>query len=430
MKKIFLVIMLVLVILALNIINVVNSVEAANFAQTAKIEKIGRCETLLKYKGKNVGVSYVVHNEDGNYYPAYCLNVNLPGVGEVESYEVTIDSLITDVGLWRIVINGFPYKTIEELGLKNKDEAYTATKQAIYCYIHGNKPEDYEGIGEAGERTLQAMKNIIDNANNSTETKMTSSLKIDKNSSVWEQDKKDKNYVSKTYSVSSNAQISDYKITIEGINNAEQNLPEGLKLTDENNNEKTSFSPDEKFKILIPIYNLKNNGEFKLKVEAEVNTKPVLFGKSPSSDLQDYAVTTLKYEDGTGECIDNYGENETTIKVIKQDKETKERLKGTEFELLDSNKKVIYTNLKTDENGEVMIKNLMPGKYYLRETFTLDGYIPYEKDIEIDILLNEEITIVVNNSKEDEVEVTQEKKKILVEQTETKEIKKLPVTGM
>ena len=51
------------------------------------------------------------------------------------------------------------------------------------------------------------MKNIIDNANNSTETKMTSSLKIDKNSSVWEQDKKDKNYVSKTYSVSSNAQI-------------------------------------------------------------------------------------------------------------------------------------------------------------------------------------------------------------------------------
>ncbi len=71
---------------------------------------------------------------------------------------MSINSAIKDVGLWRRIINGYPYKTIKELGVENKEEAFTATKQAIYCYIHGNNPEDYGAIGSAGQRTLNAMK--------------------------------------------------------------------------------------------------------------------------------------------------------------------------------------------------------------------------------------------------------------------------------
>lgn len=58
-------------------------------------------------------------------------------------------NLITDVKLWRLVVNGYPYKTIGELGCANKEEAFTATKHAIYSYIHGNNPNDYTAIGEA-----------------------------------------------------------------------------------------------------------------------------------------------------------------------------------------------------------------------------------------------------------------------------------------
>ncbi len=53
----------------------------------------------------------------------------------------------------------------------NKEEAFTATKHAIYSYIHGNNPNDYTAIGEAGVRTLKALKQIVTNANNSTEVK-------------------------------------------------------------------------------------------------------------------------------------------------------------------------------------------------------------------------------------------------------------------
>ena len=66
--------------------------------------------------------------------------------------------------MWRYLINGYPYKTIEQLGCATKEEAFTATKQAIYCYIHGNDINDYEPIGEAGVRTINAMKQIIANA--------------------------------------------------------------------------------------------------------------------------------------------------------------------------------------------------------------------------------------------------------------------------
>ena len=54
----------------------------------------------------------------------------------------------------------------------NKQEAFTATKQAIYCYIHGNNPNDYQSIGEAGQRTLNALNKILQDAKNSKEKLM------------------------------------------------------------------------------------------------------------------------------------------------------------------------------------------------------------------------------------------------------------------
>ena len=96
--------------------------------------------------------------------------------------------------MWRYIINGYPYKTIEELGCATKEEAFTATKQALYCYIHGNNINDYEAIGEAGVRTLNAMKQIIANAQNSTETMISNTIQINKNDDDWKQDDIDKNY--------------------------------------------------------------------------------------------------------------------------------------------------------------------------------------------------------------------------------------------
>lgn len=446
MKKILKTIGIILTIIILNFLSIANSVYAAELGESAKLYNSGKCGDLLKYKGVTIVTTYVTYKDGDDTYPAYCLNGNIPGVGEKGSYTVSTENLVTDVGLWRRLINGYPYKTISELGCQTKEEAFTATKQAIYCYIHGNNPSDYSAIGEAGKRTLKAMKKIISNAEKSTETKAEPTITINKNEGNWEQDSVDKNYVSKTYSVSANANYKTYTISLEKTENS--SLPEGIKIVDSNNNEKKTFNKGEKFKVIIPINNLKNNGEFKLNIQSEVDTKPVLYGKAPNSGLQDYALTTLKYEDAKNSTTDSYGENETEIIVYKQDKNSKTPLEGVYFNLLDENKNVIYSALKTDENGKIEIKGIMPGKYYLVETSTLDGYVKYDEDIEIELELNEKFTVTVNNSKEDkkevssnetqlevqkdktEVSVEEQSKSTTVQKTEQSTVKKLPVTGM
>ncbi len=96
-----------------------------------------------------------------------------------------------------------------------------------------------------------------------------------------------------------------------------------------------------------------------------------------------------------------------------------------EFQLLDENKNVIYSNLQTDGNGMVKIENLLPGTYYIKEARTIDGYEIYENLIKVNIALQEEVTITVNNHKEEEpkIEKTMNKKEAHYQ-------KILPITGM
>lgn len=411
--------MAVVSMLILSALGFINSVYATNI-NTANIYAVRDCGNLLTYKGTPVKVTYVEYINEGNHYPAYCMDKTKVGA-ETNSYNVSIEGAVNDVGLWRRIINGYPYKSIQELGVANAQEAFTATKQAIYCYIHGNNPSDYGAIGEAGQRTLNAMHTIINNAQNSKESKISSTIKINKNSDSWKQDENEKNYVSKVYSVSAGANIQNYKIILSRKNNQDIG---GIKLTDINNKTKTEFSPNEKFKILVPIKEMKEKGNFELKVEAKISTKPVLYGIAPNSSYQDYALTGATYEDGTGNIQDEYLKNETKIIILKQDEETNEKLEGVEFELLDENKNVVYNGLKTDKDGKINIENIIPGRYYIRETNTKDGYLRFEDLIKIDINLNEQMTVTVNNKKE-------EKPKIETSKNTTEVSKKiLPVTGM
>ena len=164
-----------------------------------------------------------------------------------------------------------------------------------------------------------------------------------------------------------------------------------------------------------------DNKEIKINVEAEIATKPILYGKAPDASLQDYALTAATYEDGTGYINEEYEKNQTKIKIIKQDSQTGARLKDVEFELLNENEETIYSGLKTNENGEIIIENLIPQKYFIKETKTIDGYELYDELIAVNIGLNEEVTVTVNNNKEEKPTVEKKQQELTV--------KKLPVTG-
>ena len=388
-----------------------------------KLQAMGGSITLLKYKGEPIVSFYVGYAGKIYNYPAYCLDKTKKFVTNELSYSVTENGEINDTMLWRYIVNGYPYKDLSELGCKTRDEAYVATQQAIYCYLYDQKIEDYEPIGEEGERTIQAMKNIIKNAEESSETPASQAVKINKLDTKFKQDNIETKYASKTYQVTSTMPMESYKVKLQEL---EEDIS-SFKITDLNNNIKTEFKQNEKFKILLPIEEMKKSTNFKITIEASIQSKPIIYAIPDSNFYQDFAIPGTIEEEIIYESEDEpYPENETEIKIIKQDKETKESIEGAEFEILDSDKKIVYKNLKTNENGEIIIKNIIPGTYYIRETKAKDGYILSSELIKITAELNQKVEVYFYNLKENvpKIETEEEPEKVIVT-----EEKKLPVTG-
>ena len=389
---------------------------------SANLYSKGDCGRLIKKNGTVVKTSFIVYSKDGKEYPAYCLDKSKPGVGEVGGYNVSINSTISNVMVWKTITNGYPYKTPAELGCANNEEAFMATKMAVYTALYDYQMSDFEGIGDAGYRVINAINNIVSAARNSSSTKISSDLKLTSDSNLFELDSINSKYISQTFKVTANGPMQNYKINLSG------NIPEGTIITDINNNQKNEFTSKEKFKILLPISNLGQGGDLNIKVESGVQTKPIFYGISPNSANQDYAITGATYEDGVGEATLTYSKNETKLKVFKQDTDTKEVLAGAKFDLLDSEKNVLYTNLTSDENGLILINNLMPGTYYLKEIKAPNNYLVYEDYIKLEVGFNEEISIIVNNNKGEKPTIEVTKNKVTVKQKMIEN--KLPRTGM
>ena len=397
---------------------------------TAYIYANKKTNGLLMWNGLKIHTHMAVYKKDGKEYPAYCMNRELPGVEIGRSQTVDVKQLVNNTKIWRAIINGYPYKSISELGCNTEEEAYLATKQAVYCMITNRDVNEYSAIGEAGERTLNALRTIVNNARNSNQTKVSSELTVNEQEKLWKIDSLDGEYISKTFSVTANTSMSKYKVNVKNLN------IEGYKLVDQNNKGKTEFTNSEKFKILIPIQEVKQDGNFSIEVSAQVATKPVFYGESRDSGLQSYALTGYTYEDGTGSKKVYYTKNETKIIITKTDDKTGKKLEGVEFELLDKDQNKIYTEITTNKDGIATIDNLLPGIYYIKETRTLEGYQLYSKLIKVELELNEETTVNVINSEEEPEIYKEEKKTELAVKEEQSSIKvketvqKLPKTGM
>ena len=134
----------VLSILLLAVVFVSNAgglVKAAYDLTDAYIVKTGNAPYHLKYYNSSKGMytysicSIVGHYEDGVFYPAYCLNRDLNGVGEISSYTVDVDETISDNKVWRAVKNGYPYKSAGEMGLESDFDAFASYLPFVFLII-------------------------------------------------------------------------------------------------------------------------------------------------------------------------------------------------------------------------------------------------------------------------------------------------------
>jgi len=392
--------------------------------ESAYLYSKGNYDSGMVREGLRIYSDFVVYAKDGVEYPAYCLDKDVPGATVANPYSVSVTGLVTNAIVWRVITGGYSYKSAAELGCDNETQAYIATKQAVYCVLYDRDLNSYTAVTANGEKVLAAMKNIVTNARNSNASKPSAGILISAEDTKWKLDEISEKYISMTFYASSGGGMSQYSVEIEG------NFPEGTLITDMNNNKKETFSSTEKFKILIPVINVREDGNFNINIKASVLTKPILYGTAPTSSLQDFALAASSYEDGQGTQKIYYTKNMTKIIILKQEAETQKPLQGVEFELLDENYNVLYNDLITDSDGKINIDNLLPGTYYIRETKTLDGYSLYNKLIEVKLDLNETLTVIVNNSEAGVTVEVENAKTVMEVENEASAISvRLPKTG-
>ena len=385
------------IILLLSIIfisYVSNIVKAVYEIKEASIVKIGEAPYHLKYYNESKKMysysvcSIVGYYKENKFYPAYCLNRDLHGVGYVNSYTVDIDNVIENNQVWRAVKNGYPYKTAREMGLESDYDAFAVTKFAVYCLLGQADINLYtadENDAE-GQAMLRALRNLVDIGRNQTDT-FSDELKISKVTDLIE----DGNYYSITYKVNAGNTISKYKIkSVSGLTNVEL-------LTDVNGNIKTEFNSNEKFKIKIPKSNLSSDKNIDIEIESNLKNYPMFYGKTRISGTQDYLLTANSYQNLTANINTKLNLNTGKIIINKKDDETKQGIPDTTFEIYNSQKQNIgiYT---TDKSGKIEIPNLYQDSYYAKEIKSNENYIlNQDNEYSINVEYNKTSTIDIEN---------------------------------
>ncbi|MEI3392155.1 MAG: SpaA isopeptide-forming pilin-related protein [Clostridia bacterium] len=387
----------ILIILLLSIIfisYVSNIVKAVYEIKEASIVKIEEAPYHLKYYNESKKMysysvcSIVGYYKENKFYPAYCLNRDLHGVGYVNSYTVDIDNVIENNQVWRAVKNGYPYKTASEMGLESDYDAFAVTKFAVYCLLGQADINLYtadENDAE-GQAMLRALRNLVDIGRNQTDT-FYDELKISKVTDLIE----DGNYYSITYKVNAGNTISKYKIkSVSGLTNGEL-------LTDVNGNIKTEFNSNEKFKIKIPKSNLSSDKNIDIEIESNLKNYPMFYGKTRISGTQDYLLTANSYQNLTANINTKLNLNTGKIIINKKDDETKQGIPDTTFEICNSQKQNIgiYT---TDKSGKIEIPNLYQDLYYAKEIKSNENYIlNQDNEYSINVEYNKTSTIDIEN---------------------------------
>ncbi len=399
---------------------------------------VKHCGQLFRMGEKVPDYSFVTYEANGKEYPVYCQNDDLAGVSEGREYPVRITGKIENELAWRAIINGYPYKTPEELGVANDIEAFVATKNAVNVILSGYPDDIYTALDtDESRRVMNAFYLILNAARTSTEKMETNIIcKIVSESSEWSVDENTPTCVSKKYKIDSNVTNGKYIVKLL------DNDIEDIKIVGEDNTEKTEFNLNEGFKVIVPIDKLDEPKSFSMEADISVRSKPVLYGATTVNGNQNYALPGEEMEDFTATLDDSTIENTTKLTIIKKEYDSEEVIPGVKFNLLNENKEVINENIITNENGEIILNNMMPGKYCLREVEAPEKYNLYTDLIEINIKFNEDLKIIVNNSLKEVIEINKKTEnleinpstnkvetKIVTEEKTTEVVKKLPVTG-
>ena len=309
------------------------------------------------------------------------------GVDDEDSYGVEIgdmSQIANNQMVWRVLLNGFPYKTPAEMGVPDERSAFAVTKQAVYAVLDGRDTSRYSGVDEIGNQMADAVRRLVDIGRNGTQTYQDPVINVSTISPAGV-DSIDSKYISQTFNVSSEVNMKDINVILDTFS-----APTGTKVTDINNNERTNFDKGENFKVLVPRENIKDEITVQFTLSGQCETYPILFGKAPNDNVQDYVLTTDPFVVSTAKSQMNYkpsvdieidkissGESEITGKG------EGEPLEGAKFNVK-SEDGSFNKDYYTDANGKITLSNMDIQKYIITELESAKYYL-LNKDTQVKV---------------------------------------------
>ncbi|WP_242218047.1 SpaA isopeptide-forming pilin-related protein [Bacillus cereus group sp. BfR-BA-01380] len=306
----------------------------------------------------------------------YCLSLNLPSPTGQDLPEM---GRATDA-VYRVLLNGYPQKSPAELGVSTPEEAYYATQLAVWITLGQLQVDE---LVPQNQQIHTLMKQLVEKSKNGKESQ---NVFFNVTSPDSQNVKQNGDYLETgLYTIQTNAVSGTY--TIEG-----ENAPAGIQLLNENGEKKTTFSINEKFKILIPKNTASRDFKFRIK-STLTNLQAITFdGKR---NIQNTATLLQRSKEEISTELVVKWETLGSLKVMKFD-ENKQPLQGAVFEV--SNEKGdIQKNITSDHTGVAELHQLPIGTYFVKEVQAPEGYVLDPTVKKIEVQTNENALLEVEN---------------------------------
>ncbi|PEP81802.1 TQXA domain-containing protein [Bacillus toyonensis] len=332
--------------------------------------------------GKYIRTEFI-KNSSGQI--AYCLTLGLKSPNGEDLPEMGK----TDNVVYKVLLNGFPQKSTQQLGVANENEAHYATQLAVWNALG---QLDVNELKHENKNVEKAAKAIINNANNSEETQdiFMNVIPAEKQKAEL----KGEFFETNLYTVQTNAKSGSYKVVA-------KNAPTGVKIVSENGEVRDQLSVGEKFRIQIPK-NTKT-GEFNLSVAANL-TKVQAIAYRGTDTVQNATVLLERNEEKLSSDLAVNWEATGSLK-IKKVGENGEVLAGAVFEVFNANNESVG-KITTGADGTAELNNLQIGTYTVKEIKAPIGYVSGDKPQTIEVKTGETGAVqVVNNKVKGNIEI-------------------------